>query len=250
MISPGERARFCAGGWDTSASALTPKSGAAHERLKQGRVRVVGLERELKAELSSGERSSAKIVRLEQELEPIRPELAAAQTVQAQLHKRAADDSVLSTSSHDTERELADAVGLLDRMREQLAGRGRELSELRAVNADLAKTIHEFTRREEELKGDVGLPQPLVGSGGQCTVIQFSKRRDCCGADGDDRYFEVDLCANRTTVYLYQQIANDEPAQINHAADLRHRALEQHRGRDERRHRRLRPPERCHRRRA
>ena len=53
-------------------------------------------------------------------------------------------------------------------------------------------------------------------------MIQFSKFRDCCGADGDDRYFEVDLCANGTTDYLYQQEANDEPAQINRAAAFGH----------------------------
>lgn len=115
--------------------------------------------RELRADLRTGERSLAEFVRLEQELEAIRPELAAAQTVQAQLQKRAANNSVLSTSPHDTEGELADAVGRLDRMREQLAGKERELSELREVNVDSAKAIHEFSRREEEWKGNVGLPQ-------------------------------------------------------------------------------------------
>lgn len=54
-----------------------------------------------------------------------------------------------------------------------------------------------------------------VGSGGQCTVIQFFNVRAYGGADGDDMDFEAVLFDDGSVVELYNQPANSSGSQTN-----------------------------------
>ncbi len=54
-----------------------------------------------------------------------------------------------------------------------------------------------------------------VGSGGQCTVVQFYNVRPYDGSDGDDMDFEVVLFDDGSVVMLYQQPSGSDPGQNN-----------------------------------